>query len=40
MLMMGLIIGTEVLGFFDLRFWVVTLVLVMIKLGTLVFSEL
>jgi len=40
MLMMGLIIGTEVLGFFDLRFWVATVILAMIKLGTLVFSEL
>lgn len=40
MLMMSLIIGTEVLGFFDLRFWVVTVILIMIKLGTLVFSEL
>ena len=40
MLMMSLIIGTEVLGFFDLRFWVVTVILAMIKLGTLVFSEL
>lgn len=40
MLMMGLIIGTEILGFFDLRFWVITVILIMIKLGTLVFSEL
>ena len=39
MILMSLIIGTEVLGFFDLRFWVATVILAMRKLGTLVFSE-